>query len=113
MLSQAIIKSGNSGLIGIATAWNEVGSWPCDKLDIQTKLKLDMPQTNLLCRGVSILVYIEDFLLSCLVGTLTVADKLSVLRQLLRVSQSCRPGEMGILIYSRGTRSEGAVELLA
>ena len=48
-----------------------------------------------------ILVYIEDFLLICLVGTLTVADKLSVLRQLLRVSQSCRPGEMGILITSR------------
>ena len=49
----------------------------------------------------SILVYIEYFLLICLVGTLTVADKLSVLRQLLRVSQSCRPGEMGILITSR------------
>ena len=66
-------------MVGIATAWNEVGSKPCDKLDIQTKLKLDMPQTNSLCRGVSILVYIEDFLLICLVGTLTVADKLSVL----------------------------------
>lgn len=31
-----------------------------------------------LYREVSILVYIEEFLLICLVGTLTVADKLSV-----------------------------------
>ena len=54
-----------------------------------------------LYREVSILFYIEEFLLICLVGTLTVADKLSVLRQLLRVSQSCWPGEMGTLITSR------------
>ena len=74
-----------------------------------------MPQTNSLCRGVSILVYIEDFLLSCLVGTLTVADKLSVLRQLLRVSQSCRSGEMGTLILQSryAVRGRGRVAGLA
>jgi hypothetical protein len=30
MLSQAIIKSGESGMVGIATDWNELGLKPFD-----------------------------------------------------------------------------------
>jgi hypothetical protein len=40
MLSQAIIKSGNSGLIGIATAWNDVGSNLLDYVGLQTHKKI-------------------------------------------------------------------------
>ncbi len=40
MLSQAINKSGKSGMVGIATAWNEFGLKPLDWVGLQTHKKI-------------------------------------------------------------------------